>query len=145
MGRGGSQVTPGGWVHARVGPSWVSLWRVHRRKEPLDLLFILLRKSIFVIIYSTVSPRTLGYLFANNFFLKRHGPFMAFKFYCKIMLCGINYTNYNRPIAYRPSKDAFMYHLRVENSRSKGTYSVYLLTTSCTCCRVVYLLSFVTV
>ena len=27
--------------------------------------------------------------------LKRHGPFVAFNFYCKIMLYGINYTYYS--------------------------------------------------
>ena len=27
--------------------------------------------------------------------LKRHGPFVAFYFYCKIMLYGINYTYYS--------------------------------------------------
>ena len=27
--------------------------------------------------------------------LKRHGPFVAFYFYCKIMLCGLNYTYYS--------------------------------------------------
>ena len=45
MGRGWTQVTPWGWVHTRVGASWVCLRRVHRRKESLYLLFILLRKK----------------------------------------------------------------------------------------------------
>ena len=27
--------------------------------------------------------------------LKRHGPFVAFILYCKIMLCGIKYTYYS--------------------------------------------------
>ena len=32
-------------------------------------------------------------------------------------------------IAYRLSKNVFMYHLRVENRRSKGAYCVYTSTT----------------
>ena len=48
--------------------------------------------------------------------LKRHGPFVAFNFYCKIMLYGINYTYYS----VKTAKYVFMYHLGVENKRSKG-------------------------
>ena len=45
--------------------------------------------------------------------LSRHGPFVAFYFYCKT--CN---TVFIIPIiAYRPSKDVFMYHLEVENSK----------------------------
>ena len=32
--------------------------------------------------------------YIKNDLLKRHGPFVAFYFYCKIMLYGINYTYY---------------------------------------------------
>ena len=44
--------------------------------------------------------------------LKRHGLFLAFYFYCKIMLYGINYTYY--------SVKTVNICLGVENRRSKG-------------------------
>ena len=62
-------------------------------------------------------PRWVGY----GALLKRHGVFVTFNLYCKIMLYGINLPI----IAYRPSKDVFKYHLGVENRCSKGAYSVY--------------------
>ena len=53
--------------------------------------------------------------------LKRHGPFVAFYFYCKIMLYGINYTYYS----IKTIKIFFMYHLGVENRRSKGCLTLF--------------------
>ena len=49
--------------------------------------------------------------------LKRHGPFVAFYLYCKIMLYGINYTYYTYYV--------FLYHLGVENRRSKGCLTLF--------------------
>ena len=46
--------------------------------------------------------------------LNRHGPFVAFYFYCKIMLYGIDYTCY--------SIKTVKICLGVENRRSKGAY-----------------------
>ena len=53
--------------------------------------------------------------------LKRHGPFVAFNFYCKIKMYAINYTYYS----VKPVKICFMYHLGVGNRHSKGCLTLF--------------------
>ena len=57
--------------------------------------------------------------------LKRHGPLVAFYFYCNIMLYGINYTYYS----VKTVKLCFMYHLGVEIDAVRALNSVYISTT----------------
>ena len=53
--------------------------------------------------------------------LKRHGPFVAFHFYCEIMLYSINYTYYS----IKTVKICFHVPFRVENKRSKGCLTLF--------------------
>ena len=70
--------------------------------------------SVFVALALQCLTKELGFNI-----LKRHGPFVAFYFYCKIMSYSINYTYYSN------IKICFHVPFGVENRRSKGCLTLF--------------------